>query len=256
MSELLKRWRQNPTGWSPPLIEGPLAVALPYLEPGTRPGMRLLDLGCGRGHLAALFRTGGATVLGLDPDLKNLRIARARGSGALLVVAEAEHLPLAEGSIDGLFALSVLQYTDRPKAFKECRRVLKAGGRFAIIENLAGNPFAKLYRGLKHLAGSAYPRHQTPRRHLSWSDLSSWSRELPLEKLETFHLIAPVLALLPSRRNGPAARWVRWLAVALRGLDNTLLRWLPWTRRLAWIAVLVGQRSRVEKEESHERAAN
>lgn len=244
MSTLLERWRRSP-GWSPWLTEPPLTVAFEHLGPVARPGALLLDLGSGRGQVTAALATTGATVLGVDVDLRCVRASAAQRCGAHFVVAVAEHLPFATGSIDGLLSQSVLQYTDRPAALRECQRVLKPEGRFAIVENLAGNPLAQLYRRLKRLTGSAYPPHQTPRRHLAWRELCLFRRDFTVERLEVFHLIAPGLAWLPALRAGAVAHlpmWTRWLAAAVRSFDRFVLDRLPWARRLAWNVVVAGKR--------------
>ena len=81
---------------------------------GARPGMRLMDVGAGRGwpglYLAA--STGCSVVLS-DLPIEGLRAARRRateegiGDRVSTVVASAAHPPVRRGSIDGIVASDV-----------------------------------------------------------------------------------------------------------------------------------------------------
>ncbi|HMC42401.1 MAG TPA: class I SAM-dependent methyltransferase [Acidimicrobiales bacterium] len=82
---------------------------------GLRPGMRLLDLGAGRGWpgLYLAKRSGCAAVLS-DVPVDGLRAGAARGRAEALsrrvsaVVASARHLPFGEGSFDAIVHTDVL----------------------------------------------------------------------------------------------------------------------------------------------------
>lgn len=94
----------------------------------------ILDLGAGTGlaldDLQRRYR--GARVLALDFALGMLRLARRRGSllrRPTCLCADAEALPLAEGSIDFIFSNATLQWcNDLERTFGEMRRVLAPGG--------------------------------------------------------------------------------------------------------------------------------
>lgn len=52
-----------------------------------------------------------------------------------VAVADAEHLPLADGSVDGVMVgFGIRNVEDASAALREMRRVLKRGGRLAILE--------------------------------------------------------------------------------------------------------------------------
>ena len=94
----------------------------------------ILDLGAGTGlavdELQRRYRQ--ARVLALDFAFPMLRLARRRGSllrRPTCLCADAEALPLAEGSIDFIFSNATLQWcNDLDRTFVELRRVLAPGG--------------------------------------------------------------------------------------------------------------------------------
>jgi SAM-dependent methyltransferase len=105
----------------------------------------VLDLGCGEGkHSIALAERFGFRVLGIDPvprhhELANQRLAEAAGTkrelGRLVSFAPgvAEELPLEDGSVDLIWCREVLVLVEGlEEAFRECRRVLREGGRMFI----------------------------------------------------------------------------------------------------------------------------
>jgi ubiquinone/menaquinone biosynthesis C-methylase UbiE len=100
-------------------------------------GSRILDFGCGKGRFAAQLRALGAEVIGLDRSAAMLAGAswldRVRGS--------ASRLPFAGSSFDAVIAIEVLEHLPRPgidPALAEIRRVLRPGGRLAIVDKNAG----------------------------------------------------------------------------------------------------------------------
>lgn len=108
-----------------------------------RPGARVLDLATGTGDLAIMVAESEPTarVVGLDPSLKMLEIARGKVEklGLLsridLVSGTAESLPFADASFDGLcIAFGIRNVPDRERALAEMARVVKPGGHVAVLE--------------------------------------------------------------------------------------------------------------------------
>jgi ubiquinone/menaquinone biosynthesis C-methylase UbiE len=107
-----------------------------FLVPHLRPGMHLLDFGCGPGTitvgLAAAVAPG--TVVGID--IEPSMIERASGlavergvTNVRFELANVYALPFPDNSFDAAFSRSVLEHLARPvDALQEVRRVLKPGG--------------------------------------------------------------------------------------------------------------------------------
>lgn len=129
-------------GLPPGLLAGVVpAEAIPELAAGLRlkPGVTLLDLGCGRaGYGLMVARGSGARLAGVDVSARAL--AQAREQAARLGVADARFCAgdltasgLPDASADAVLCTDAIQFPDDPSAaYREIRRVLKAGGRVAL----------------------------------------------------------------------------------------------------------------------------
>lgn len=107
-----------------------------------RPGMHLLDLGCGIGGAARhLARAQGCRVTGIDLTEEYVAAAAAltRRVGleeaVLFRHGSALALPFAEASFDGATMLHVgMNVADKAALFAGVRRVLRPGGVFAVYD--------------------------------------------------------------------------------------------------------------------------
>src|SRR5215210_6977319 len=98
---------------------------------GVRSGMRVLDVGCGTGALAAraAAAVGGENVAAADPSEPFVETCRRRVPEADVRIAPAESLPFADDGFDAVLAQLVLPFlTDAPQGAAEMRRVAKPGG--------------------------------------------------------------------------------------------------------------------------------
>ncbi len=104
---------------------------------------RLLDLGAGTldGALEIARRLPGARIIAADFARQMLRAGKAKlGTDDLRArvrpqVADGHALPYATGAFDGAFsAFCVRNLSDLPRAMRELRRVVRPGGRVAILE--------------------------------------------------------------------------------------------------------------------------
>ena len=92
----------------------------------------VLDLACGTGDLSRLATKAGYRVIGADLSAGMLA---ANGAGTPLLEADSSRLPFADGSFDGLVCGYALRnFTDLAEALAETARVLRPGGRLAVLE--------------------------------------------------------------------------------------------------------------------------
>jgi len=88
-------------------------------------GTRLLDVGCGAGEAVSLARQRDARAVGLDVE----------PTGAGTVRGDMTRLPLREASVDVVLAECVMCLaSERSRAVREARRVLKPDGRLALSD--------------------------------------------------------------------------------------------------------------------------
>jgi demethylmenaquinone methyltransferase/2-methoxy-6-polyprenyl-1,4-benzoquinol methylase len=99
------------------------------------PGDRVLDACCGTGDLAVAAERTGAVVTGLDFSPAMLERARRKSSTIEWVEGDLLALPFDDGAFDAVtVGFGVRNVTDLDTAVSELRRVLRSGGRLAILE--------------------------------------------------------------------------------------------------------------------------
>ncbi len=100
-----------------------------------QPGDRVLDACCGTGDLAVAALQAGATVTGLDFSERMLERARRKSDEIDWVQGDAEKLPFEDASFDAAtVGFGVRNLADLERGLAELRRVLRPGGRVAILE--------------------------------------------------------------------------------------------------------------------------
>jgi len=107
-----------------------------------RPNRRLLDLAGGTGDISfGWLKLGGGPAILSDINPAMLGVGRDRAlqrgiaADLSLLVADAEHLPLPDRSVERVtIAFGLRNCTDKQAVLNEARRVLVPGGRFFCLE--------------------------------------------------------------------------------------------------------------------------
>jgi demethylmenaquinone methyltransferase/2-methoxy-6-polyprenyl-1,4-benzoquinol methylase len=128
-----------------------------------RPGDKVLDACCGTGDLAVAAVHAGATVTGLDFSERMLERARRKSSEVEWIQGDAQKLPFEDASFDAAtVGFGVRNLEDLERGLAELRRVLRPGGRLAILEITKPSgvlaPFYRLwFDGFVPLLGKVLP---------------------------------------------------------------------------------------------------
>jgi len=120
---------------------------------------RILVLGCGLGHeVWALNRMGYSNALGVDIDMKQVRIARSMGINCVCADALV-FLEKLQENYDVILAFNFIEHFNLEDALKLCKLCysrLSKGGAFILLTPNAANPLAmrNIYSDLTHKIGA------------------------------------------------------------------------------------------------------
>jgi SAM-dependent methyltransferase len=116
------------------------------------PHARVLDLGCGAGHVSfnVAPHAGSVVAYDLSPEMLEVVARTAAERGFRNVKTQqgiAEHLPFADASFDYVFSrFSAHHWRDVDAGLREVRRVLKPGGTAAFVDSCSpGLPLLDTY---------------------------------------------------------------------------------------------------------------
>jgi SAM-dependent methyltransferase len=151
-----------------------LAVLVRLLDP--HPEMLVLDEATGAGFTAAAVAPLVRAVVALDiaPQMlaRTRELAAARELPTLVpVLADAEALPFADETFDAVTCrIAPHHFPDVRQALREVARVLRPGGRFVVVDNLAPSDPA-LDRFVNSLDALRDPTHVRAYTVEEWADL-------------------------------------------------------------------------------------
>lgn len=141
------------------------------------PGLRILDVGCGRGEVVIKGACSGANTHGIDYSVAALRLAQRTTNSlggkahtrAFLARADCKWLPYADESFDRVLMFDVVEHLypwELEKTLHEAQRVLRANGQ--LIVHTAPNQWYyrfgyPIYRIFERLRGNRLPRNPRDR---------------------------------------------------------------------------------------------
>ena len=190
-------------------------------------GMRILDLGCGKGRFAKALEARGASVAGVD--LSAAMLAEAEGVSA--VRGSARRLPFASGSFDAVVAVEVFEHLAPAtwgEAIAEARRVLSPRGALAIVDKSLASLNAQrpwmpsaLVKKIDERRGRwMYPSDGPVRERWFWPSRLRKALLRSFPDVRVVHLLSPAERRLMLFRRVPAARLMAlWVARGDGGAD-------------------------------------
>jgi SAM-dependent methyltransferase len=200
-------------------------------------GTRVLEYGCGNGWITRMLAGRGASVSAFDISQEAVTQTREVLHAENLLhrcdvdVMAGERLNYEDNTFDTAIGFAILHHLDIDLALRELRRVLKPGGRALFAEPLASNPLIRLYR---YLTPQYRTVDETP------IDLDLFAKRLggfsKFEHHEQLLLASGALACCYIPGLSHAAQPVQRV---LMGVDDAILKVMPWAGRWAWYSILV-----------------
>lgn len=130
------------------------AVVRHFLGLDDLSGLKIVDVGCSGGIIAAALAHGGADVVGVDIDVPGLAKAQeAYGGGVSFLCGDSSALPLGDGTADVVICNHIYEHVVDPWALvREMSRIVRPDG--------------MIYLGLGNRLGVIEPHYRLP--FLSW----------------------------------------------------------------------------------------
>jgi trans-aconitate methyltransferase len=144
MEGIVKRGELPKARWDSALYESKCSFVWKFGEElveilSPQPGERILDLGCGTGHLTAHIAASGAQAIGMDNSSTMVDQARKAYPQLQFEVADAASFYFEE-PFDAVFSNAVLHWIKEAGRVIDCVwRNLKPGGRFVVELGGKGN---------------------------------------------------------------------------------------------------------------------
>jgi trans-aconitate methyltransferase len=193
-------------------VHGLAGGVVEWLAPVT--GERILDLGCGDGHLSKRIVATGAIVVGLDSSPQMAAAARALGID--VTVGDAEALPFESSSFDAVFSNAALHWVrNHDGMLASVKRVLKPHGRFVAEFGGFGNIAA-----IRVAMRTAIERFGFDG---SKDDVNYYpTPEVYTRRLEKHGFVVERMALIPRPTPLPESGMSGWIRTFRRGVLESL----------------------------------
>ena len=193
-------------------------------------GKRLLEFGCGVGNDSVKWLGMGAILTGIDISEEGVRVAREQiektDFTASFYAMNAEATEFKDKSFDMVIGTAIIHHLDILKSYEEIARLLDVGGRAIFLEPLGHNPLINLYRRLT-------PSLRTADEHpLLHKDILLAEKYFEKVSGKYYYLFA--LFAVPFSN----MFFFKGLLRFLEGMDNAVMRLLPFLRKYAWYMIL------------------
>jgi ubiquinone/menaquinone biosynthesis C-methylase UbiE len=165
------------------------------------PPVRLLDVGCGPGHVTRALARRGYDATGVDRSVRLLQIARrnARREGLQTKFerSSSNMLPFADGTFDCAIATGVIYWVEHPlETLREMVRVVRPGGAISTLDPHASMsiPRVRAYNSEHQL------NRRDSRKMTAWATSAEFNRRFEEPDLRKLLTDAGLASLTLERR--------------------------------------------------------
>jgi len=183
------------------LVREPMLKPLLASQGDVRPGLRVLDVGCGTGTLAILMkrRCPDAEIIGLDGDMAVLKRAQVKAARAGVEVAFhlalAGQLPYPTASFDRVMSSLFFHHLTRSakhEAAGDMFRVLRPGGELHVMDfgaprGLAARAVGQIIRHFEQVADHIDGRLPGVFQLAGFTEVAEVERHMTLVGMVTFY---------------------------------------------------------------------
>ena len=106
---------------------------------------KVLEIGCGEGHISKLLALKTRQYIAIDPDEHSIEKAKAEIQHVDFRIGHGESLEFEDGSFPLVLFTFSLHHQESRLALKEAHRVLAANGQLIIVEPLVNGEFTQFF---------------------------------------------------------------------------------------------------------------
>jgi SAM-dependent methyltransferase len=151
----------------------------------------VLDLGAGTGKLTRLLSDAFARVVAVEPADAMRGMLSRLCPGAEALSGSAEQIPLADATVDAVFAAQAFHTFDTPHALAEIARVLRPRGVLVLLWNLPAGPWRPSTKAAEAVLEERMPKVDYIPLDLGGPASSSgWQPNIPDSPFEAFQATA------------------------------------------------------------------
>ena len=198
---------------------------------GARPGMRLLEVGCGTGLFTAKFAASGASIVAVDLSPELLDLARHRGLPPDRVQFIEKNFEdcMVDGPFDAVIGSSVLHHLDLQRSIRKIYALLKPGGHLSFAEPNMLNPQVFAERAFRRLFPQVSPDETAFVRTILRKQLESVGfQNISIVPFDWLHPATPETLITLVSRIGSVTEAV-WPVREFQGRSGSPQQH-PWTR--------------------------
>jgi 2-polyprenyl-3-methyl-5-hydroxy-6-metoxy-1,4-benzoquinol methylase len=178
---------------------------------------RILDVGCGPGHITQALAQRGFDVTGVDRSRRLLQIARKlalrRNIPLCLHRTPSHDLPFADASFDCSLATGVIYWVEHPEStLCEMVRVTRPGGTVSLLDPHRSMSVSRM----RHYAAESFLTRRDSRKLIAWATAASFNRRFEEGELHGLLSRAGLVNVSFERRLGGMVLFSKGVVSAAR----------------------------------------